>query len=226
MRPVRFAWIAERPFNYLDDGRLVGCDVALARRAVEGLGEPFEPVHTTFGELLPGLTRGLWEVTTGMFVTPEREAVARFTEPIWSLADGLLVAEGEAHLTGYRDLARLGLPLAVLRGQVQRDHARINGLGQDLLVLFDSYDEAADAVSRGDVAAYASVALAHQEHLAHGDGDGLRLVRVPSAEVAPSVGAFACASAEVRDALDAQIRALVDTSHPAEPSPDPSRWVR
>ena len=161
-----------------------------------------------------------------MFVTPEREAVARFTEPIWSLSDGLLVANGEPQLTGYRDLARLGLPLAVLRGQVQGDHARMNGVGQDVLVLFNSYDEAAEAVSRGAVAAYASVALAHQEHLAHRAGDGLRLVRVPSSEVVPSLGAFACASDEVRDTLDAQIRALVDTSHPAEPSPDPSRWVR
>ena len=53
--------------------------------------------------------------------------------------------------------------------------------------------------------------------MAHNAGDGLRLVRVPSAEVAPSVGAFACVSAKFRDALDAQIRALVDTSHPAEP---------
>ena len=51
------------PCNYLDAGRIVGCDVDLARRAVEGLGEAFEPLHTTFGELLPGLTQGLWEVT-------------------------------------------------------------------------------------------------------------------------------------------------------------------
>ena len=30
MRRVRFAWIDERPFNYLDGSRLVGCDVAVA----------------------------------------------------------------------------------------------------------------------------------------------------------------------------------------------------
>ena len=122
MRPVRFAWIDERPFNYLDDGRLVGCDVALARRAVEGLGEPFEPLRTTFGELLPGLAEGRWEVTTGMFVTAERQALAPFTEPIWSLSDGLLVAEEEIRIAGYRDLARLGVRVAVLRGQVQHGH--------------------------------------------------------------------------------------------------------
>jgi polar amino acid transport system substrate-binding protein len=222
---LRFAWIDERPFNYMQDGRLVGCDVALARRAIQTMGEPFEPVHTTFGELLAGLADGRWEVTTGMFVTRERQALAHFTRPIWSLSDGLLVAEHATWVGGYRDLAATGSRLAVLHGQVQVDHALQNGVRREALVMLDSYDEAAASVERGDVTAYASVSLAHQEYLSHTRDDVLRLVRVPADEVAASEGAFACASVEVRDALDLHLSALVDADNPAEPSPDPGSWV-
>ena len=71
-----------------------------------------------------------------MFVTPVREARTRLTEPIWSLSDRLLVATGEAHLTGTRTWR--GPAGRGPARQVQRDHPRMNGLGQDLLVMFDS----------------------------------------------------------------------------------------
>jgi polar amino acid transport system substrate-binding protein len=222
---VRFAWIDERPFGYVDDSGLVGCDVSLARWAIRSAGEAFEPVHTTFGELLTGLTDGRWDVTTGMFVTEERAAVAHFTHPIWSLADGLLVAADEDRVSGYGDVARLGLRLAVLRDQVQVDHALEHGVSPQSLVLFETYDEAAGAVLRGEVPAYASVALAHQEHLAARGDRRARLVRVPPHETAPSVGAFACGSTQIRDALNAHLAALVRVNDPPEPSPDPATWV-
>ncbi|MCO7238798.1 transporter substrate-binding domain-containing protein [Aeromicrobium sp. CnD17-E] len=88
---MRFAWIDERPFNYLPAEGLTGCDGALARAAFSRLGVEFEPVRTTFAEMLPGLAQGLWDVTTGMFATPHRRAIASFTRPVWSLRDGILV---------------------------------------------------------------------------------------------------------------------------------------
>lgn len=222
---VRFAWIDERPFNYVEASELVGCDVALARLAIEAAGHTFEPVQTTFGEMLPGLGEGRWDVTTGMFVTPERQKVAHFTAPIWSLSDGLLVSADEHRVAGYGDVARLGLPLAVLRGQVQGAHALRHGVASGSLALFDTYADAAAAVRRGDVVAYASVALAHQEHLAATSDGALRLVRITSDEALPSTGAFACASAELRNLIDVQLRRITDIDHPHEPSPNPAMWV-
>lgn len=88
---MRFAWIDEPPFGYLDhSGTPTGCDVALARAACAAVDEPFEPIRTTFAELLPGLADGRWDVTTGMFITAERSTRAHFTRPIWTLRDGLL----------------------------------------------------------------------------------------------------------------------------------------
>ncbi|MDP5217360.1 transporter substrate-binding domain-containing protein [Ruegeria sp. 2205SS24-7] len=57
---MKFAYLMEPPFNYLDEGRKVtGCDVELARDAFRQLGfETVEFVETEFAHLLPGLACG------------------------------------------------------------------------------------------------------------------------------------------------------------------------
>ncbi len=71
---MKFAYLIEPPFNYVDAaGRITGCDVELARHVFSQLGlEPFKPVETEFGELLPGLADGRWRMTTGLFSTEKR----------------------------------------------------------------------------------------------------------------------------------------------------------
>ncbi len=225
---MRFAWIDERPFNYEGQDGLTGCDVALARRAFAAPGRSFEPIHATFGELLTGLRDDRWDVTTGMFITSERQTQAFFTRPIWSLRDGLLVTRANRQISGYRDLARKRLKVAVLAGQVQRDHALRLGVDPADLLEFSSYPEAAAAVLEGQAAAYASVALAHAEHLSTlADDERRRLaaVTVPAVEVPPAFGAFACASQQIRTALDGALAELIGTGSPGEPSAEPSAWV-
>ncbi|PWJ47618.1 polar amino acid transport system substrate-binding protein [Quadrisphaera granulorum] len=233
---MRFAWIDERPFGYLDDdGKPTGCDIALARAAFSEIGEPFEPVHTTFSELLPGLLDGRWEVTTGMFITAERSRRAHFTRPIWTLRDGLLVRVEPEETTsrgstsaqavlGYRSLAVSGDRVAVLRDQVQVSHALDNGILSEQLVVLDTYEQARAALLAGDVDAYASVALAHQQHLSAHPGQGLRCVVVGDEETPPAVGGFACADPAVATALDAAMKGLLPAGAPGEPSADPGCW--
>ena len=209
---MRFAWIAERPFNYLENGRVTGCDVELARHVFSRLGETFEPVETEFAQLLNGLVDGRWDVTTGMFITPERSARAAFTLPIWALRDGLLVSESDAGLIdGYRGLARLGGQLAVLHGQVQRQTALGLGIDAESIVTFHDYSEAAQAVVEGVVRAYASVERAHREHIVRRPGGGLACVAVPTSEKPAEPGAFACRAPRTRDRLDEALRDFLGT---------------
>ena len=225
---MKFAWIDERPFNYLNGSgegpELLGCDVALARAAFARLGVGFEPVRTTFGELLPGLAQGRWDVTTGMFITPARQRRASFTRPIWSLRDGILVPAGR-EINGYRSLAASGVRLAVLRDQVQATHALANGFTARDLVVYEDYPQAAAAVASGEIGGYASVGLAHREHLAAHPDDALAVVTVPDHEVTPSRGGFACASPEIRDRLTAVLDQILGSAVPGEPSADPSTWA-
>lgn len=223
---MRFAWIDERPFNYLDDGTLTGCDVALARAAFARAGIHFEPIHTTFAELLPGLTGGLWEVTTGMFTTPDRLRLAAFTRPVWSLRDAILVPIDNTDVVhGYASFASTGGRLAVLHEQVQAENAIRNGVPSENLIYFDDYSSAVTAVRDGRAAGYASVALAHREHLAtYPDFVDLAVVSIPEQETPPALGSFACSSAAIRDALDVVLGEILGEAPPGEPSPDPSAW--
>lgn len=199
---MRFAWIEEPPFNVTGVGGVpTGCDVALAKHAFTLLGETFEPQSADFADLLPGLSDGRWDVTTGMFVTPDRRLRASFTRPIWTLRDGLLVRRADAdRLTGYRQLAESGARVAVLEGQVQHRTALALGVRAERIVVFKSYAEAAAALSDDHVAAYASVALAHHSWVeTHED---FACITVPDDEKAPEAGAFACATPALRDRLD------------------------
>lgn len=223
---MRFAWIDERPFNYLDErDELVGCDVALARAACHRIGVEFEPVHTTFAQLLPGLSHGLWDFTTGMFITPERQRVAAFTRPIWSLQDGILVSSSLGAVTsGYRSMSSKGKRLAVLRDQVQWANAQAHGFRSHDLVIYETYPLAVEALRAGTVDGYASVSLAHREYLAVHPDLELTVTTVPADEVAPSLGAFACSSPGLAHDLDLALNQLLGTQPPQEPSPDPADW--
>ncbi|WP_348528988.1 transporter substrate-binding domain-containing protein [Mesorhizobium australicum] len=93
---TKFAYLIEPPFNYRDaDGTVTGCDVALARTVLGMVGlHDVEMVETEFAHLLPALSEGRWQMTTGLFATEERRWIAAFSRPIWALPDGLLVRKG------------------------------------------------------------------------------------------------------------------------------------
>ncbi|MFQ6551861.1 transporter substrate-binding domain-containing protein [Aestuariibius insulae] len=194
---MTFAYIIEPPFNYHNEsGTLAGCDIDLARHVFKQINdEEFAPVQTEFADLLPGLTRGDWQMTTGLFSSEERSKIATFTRPIWALPDGLLVPEGNPHaITGYRSLAKTANgTLAVIRDQIQHRTARDLGLPESRITAFETYEDAAAAVENGTVSAYASVARAHAGFLAGHPDKPLEVVAVPSSEKAPAYGAFAVA---------------------------------
>jgi len=193
---MKFAYLIEPPFNFRDgSGAVLGHDVEIARHVFEALGVPFEPVEAEFSQLLPGLSQGRWQMTTGLFATTERRKGAAFTHPIWALPDGLLVRGGNPHgLVGYRSVAEHGAAvLAVIRDQIQHRSAVEFGVPEARLRIFETYSEAAEAVRDGQADGYASVARAHAGVLARNPGWGLEAVEVPYAEKPPAFGAFAVA---------------------------------
>lgn len=209
---MRFAWITEPPFNFLDGGKLTGCDVELVKYAFSELGETFEPVHTTFADMLPGLEDGRWDVTTGMFITPERAVRAHFTNPIWALRDGLLVAKQIAgSVSGYRTLSEMNGKIAVLRGQVQRGTALSFGISENRIAVFNDYGEAAQAVVNGDVLAYSSVELAHRAYLDRNPDNGLTCVAIPGTEKPADAGGLACGNSRIRNDLNKVLQGIVGT---------------
>lgn len=205
---MRVAYLIEPPFNYVDSAEVVtGYDVELARRVLDRLDiDNVEFVETEFAQLLPGLARNDWQMTTGLFASPERQRVALFSKPIWALPDGLLIRAENAHsIGGYQSLAVSNdLKLAVIRDQVQHMTALELGVAPDQFHVFETYVDAAQAVQDETVSAFASVARAHQGFLQTSATDGLAVVNVPLRERAPAFGcfAFALSSNDLRNRVD------------------------
>ncbi|AZO68844.1 MULTISPECIES: transporter substrate-binding domain-containing protein [unclassified Mesorhizobium] len=214
---MKFAFLQEPPFCFTDaSGDVSGCDVRLAQKVCNALGlEVFSTIETEFAKLLPGLAKGEWDMTTGLFVSDERKKSVDFTRPIWVLQDGLLVAKGNPReFSGYRSIAGDETALiAVISGQVQHQTALQNGVPPERIRIFATQAGAADAVAAGAVHAYASVAMAHRGYLAQHFNAPLAVIDVPAAEKQPAAGAFALAkdNAILRQRIDSCLDDLLGT---------------
>ncbi len=215
---MKFAYLIEPPFNFrMRDGAVSGCDVDLARYVFSELGvDVFEPVETDFANLLPGVSKGLWRMTTGLFATEERRATAAFSRPIWALPDGLLVQKGNPlGLGGYRSAAaHSDCILAVIRDQVQHRSAITFGMPQDRILIFETYADAADAVVQGHAGAYASVARAHHGFLNQHRELELDVSTVQAFERPPSFGSFAFAKGDqaFRHSVNAVLQSYIGSA--------------
>lgn len=192
---MKFAYLIEPPFNYKDnDDHVTGCDVELARTILKKIGiNEFEPIEAEFAELLPGVNKNRWRITTGLFATEERQKIAAFSHPIWALPDGLLVnKDNRKELTGYKSIAQLEkCLLAVIQDQFQHRTAIEFGIPESRIRLFKTYNTAAKAVLDGRVDAYASVGRAHSGYLNQNASLALEVVEVPTSEKEPAFGCFA-----------------------------------
>ena len=212
---MKFAYLIEPPFNYRDpSGIVTGSDVELARHVLAELGEEFEPVEAEFSELLPGLVAGRWQITTGLFATEERRAIALFSRPIWALPDGILVPKANPDaITGYTSLAASRARVAVIRDQVQHRAVETFGVPADRILIFDTYGDAAQAVASGGADAYVSVARAHLGYLEQHAHLALDVITVPASEKPPARGSFGFAPDDtaLRHSVDTILEHVIGT---------------
>ncbi len=212
---MKFAYLIEPPFNYQDEhDRVTGCDVELAKHIFSKIGtDSFEPIETEFANLLPGVVKGDWRMTTGLFATPERKKIVSFSRPIWALPDGLLVnKDNPLSLKGYRSVAAIPeCTLAVIRDQFQHLSAVKFGVPDERILIFETYTEAAKAVKQGKADAYASVGRAHTGFIEQNSEMNLEHVPIPVSEKQPAFGCFAVAKSDnafrhcINEVLDAYI---------------------
>jgi polar amino acid transport system substrate-binding protein len=238
MSDVVLAIVDEPPFCWLDtDGAGAGSDVEVAATVVHGAGlGSLVVTKVTFAELIPGLMAGHWHLNTGMFVTPERRRQIRFTRPIWTASDGLIVRTAAAdRISSYEDIAAdPGARLGVVAQQVQGNAARQAGVPADRLVVFATLDEAVRAVRAGEIDAAASTAIGNRALVARRADARLATVDL---RAGTAVGAFSFRPepSALADAFDAALtyflhspehRAIMRrhgfAEHELPPGPDPA----
>lgn len=165
---LRALYAIEPPFAYIDArGRVTGEAPemlrVLAKRA--GLGE-VEFIHADFGQLLHDLQVGRADiVASGLFITPERAQIARFTRPTARVSSALLVAAGNPlDLHGLDDIAaHPDAVLAAVDGAVELTLAKRAGIPPARMQRHGDATSAVVAVieGRADALALSDVSLRH-----------------------------------------------------------------
>ena len=93
---IRVGFPNQVPYAYADEkGVLTGADAVIARMVVQKMGiKEMDGVLTEFASLIPGLKAGRFDIVLAMFVNPQRCAQAAFSEPIYRVAQGIVVRQG------------------------------------------------------------------------------------------------------------------------------------
>lgn len=151
---LRIGYAVEAPHAFLTSaGDVSGQSPEVARCIAERLGIPrIEWRLVDFGALLDELREGRIDmVAAGMFITPERARLASFSDPIFHVRPGLLVARGNPHaLHSFADvLAGNSVRVAVLSGAVEADVLRQAGLKAARLVMVPDAQTGRVAVEAG-----------------------------------------------------------------------------
>ncbi|WP_444999351.1 ectoine/hydroxyectoine ABC transporter substrate-binding protein EhuB [Halomonas mongoliensis] len=161
---IRIAVANEVPYGYLDtEGQPRGAGPEVAQHLIEtlALGE-IEWVETDFGELIPSLRRGEFDMAAAeMAILPERCERILYSEPNTTYGEGLLVLAGNPlELQAYADFAgRNDYRVAVMAGADQRDILMALGVPEEKLVTITRNEEAIETLTSGEADAYAATGL-------------------------------------------------------------------
>lgn len=221
-RAMRVGISGEEPYSYLDtSGRLTGESPEIAKAVVGGLGvESLESVQRPFGRLIDDLLGGAFDiVAAGMQITPDRCARVLFSRPDFVAPTAFLVRRGNPdRLRDFEDVARAGVPIAVLDGSVERDAARAAGIPDDRIKVHQSPPDLYETVFDGDapVASLTDISLRRMVSR-HPDSPlevtpGIFRV-INGKRVQPAAGfAFRPADTDLRNAFNTGLTALQDSS--------------
>ena len=179
---LRALYAIDPPFAFVDGhGRVTGEAPEVLRIVARRAGyREVEFVHAEFGQLLHDLMNGRADVVaSGLFITPERTRIARFTRPTARVGSALLVLQGNPlGLHSLNDLAvHPDAVLALIDGAVEVAQARRAGVPDTRLQRHGDAVAAVVAVieGRADALLLSDVSLNYM--LAHAGFSGVELAR-------------------------------------------------
>lgn len=212
---VRVGLVNQPPYSGLNpDGTIGGFVPTLTQKIMEKLGVPkIEPFVATYGELIPGLQAGRWQMIAAAFrLTKERCGQVAFTDPV--TFDGGAIAYVAASTPtppkSIKELASGDAMIGVLQGSYLVKLATDLGIPASRLSQFPNNPAIIDGLTTGRVATAISTNAAFRQLLAQRGGFD---IVYPLSEDPPvgSAPAFALGDSELHAAFQAELRAMYKT---------------
>lgn len=149
-----------KPFNYKENGNLVGFDVEFGSELAKKMGVKAEPVTNPWETIIPGLLSKKYDAILGsMAITPERQKTVSFTTPYYRSGAQIFVAKTNETIKSANDLK--GKKIGVLKASLfkglaaeRTDAGNITEYDSDLTALLDLPTGRVDAVITDDLVGF------------------------------------------------------------------------
>jgi polar amino acid transport system substrate-binding protein len=212
---IRIGYVSEAPFSFRTAaGEVTGESPEIAQVIVQRLGIPrVEWVHAEFRSLIPELLAGRFDIiAAGMFVTPVRKRMIRFSTPTYAAHAAFLVRQGdEGRIGGYEKLRDAGGRVALLAGAYEQRLATAAGIPPDRILVVADATTGMEAVRSGSADAFAITAITARRLASSRRGRSLAAVVLPDSMIAgvPAIGrgafGFRPSDRALREAFDAEL---------------------
>lgn len=137
------------PFEFVEDGKIVGFDVDLANAFTESLGIKAEFIDTALAGVIPALYAGKFDcIISGMTITAERAEKVIFSVPYADASSAVLIRKGDDRIKSAADLSGkiLGVQLGgATVGILETFDARLKEAGGEGLAEIKQYDHNPEA---------------------------------------------------------------------------------
>ena len=149
---------AFKPFEYVEDGKIVGFGADLLAEVVKDLGVEVEQLDLPWQGILAGLAAGQYDmVATSVAINPERVKTYAFSRPIAAISNVIVVPAGDdkvkstAELNGLVVGSQLGSATEALARQIDKELKAAGGDGFSDLRLYQTFPDTAFALRSGQV---------------------------------------------------------------------------
>jgi polar amino acid transport system substrate-binding protein len=141
------------PFEYIEDGEIVGYDIELARMFAEHIGVELDVIDTAWSGVIPSLyTKKFDMIWSAMTITEPRKKAVTFSQPYASDQVEFIVNAGDDRIKTIADLngMKLGTQLNSAAEFQAQELIKEHGLAVDLRS-FDHFDGAYLDLKNGNV---------------------------------------------------------------------------
>ncbi|HQU82755.1 MAG TPA: ectoine/hydroxyectoine ABC transporter substrate-binding protein EhuB [Pyrinomonadaceae bacterium] len=154
-KTIRIGYAVEAPHAFLNENNdVAGMSPEIAKYVANSLGaEKIEWKQTEFSMLFKELEAERVDViAAGTFITPERARIVNFSEPIFHVRQGLLVAKGNPYkLNSYENfLQNKEVKVAVISGSVEQQFLKKAGVLEKQIVAVPDAATGRAAVENGN----------------------------------------------------------------------------